>query len=283
MDHAKNTAVQTALTLGFDDVRFAAARGLPPDRRPSDDLACVAVLFKAYRPADAAPPGHMALSAYYAASHFAYRAASAFAARLTAAGARALHTAALPAKAAALLTGGFMGDNGFYYHPALGSLVCIQTVMTDAFAPDAPGQSAKACLHCGACARACPSGGVGDLQRCLRYHSGGLIPDALRGHVYQLLGCEKCQAACPQNARDKSAPHAFAIESLLDGSQTARLRGLAGAVMARRGRIVSQAALYAANTGRRDCAERLLALAQNEGEPVRTHARWAYDKLSEET
>lgn len=287
MGTTKNEFLQAALALGFGDVRFADAAGTlafsdtrtvtPKALLPS--AACIAVMFMAYSPASAPPEGYMALSTYYAASHRSYGAAKQAAAFLTAHGAQALHTVELPARAAALRTGGHIGDNGFYYHPTLGSFVCIQTVLTDAFAPEHYTPGSNACLHCGACRRACPSGGVGHIENCVRRHLNDTVPEALRPNVYQLMGCEKCQSACPLNRTTRSQPHAFALDALLSGSETAALRALTGPNMARRRRILSQAALYAANTGQHRLLSQLKTLAQTEDEPVRTHARWACEKL----
>jgi epoxyqueuosine reductase QueG len=288
MDMDKKAAVQAARSLGFDDVRFASTddmAGLSAPLQPQVQQAAaasIAVLFKAYRPASSAPAGHMPLSAYYVASHFAYHAAKAFAAYLAAHGINAVHTSSLPAKKAALRTGGHMGDNGFYYHPTLGSLVCIQTVLTDALTPDALTTNGGGCLHCGACRQACSSGGVDDISRCLRFHSNALIPDALRGSVYQLLGCERCQAACPQNPQEQSAPITFTLDELLSGQHNDTLRAFTGALMARPRRIASQAALFAANTGQKTLSGQIEKIAQTAGEPLRTHALWACQKLNGE-
>jgi len=277
--------MRTAQTLGFDDIRFAHAKDTVWHSLPlmpnmlMQNASCIAVLFKAYRPSAAAPDGLMALSAYYAASHFAYHAAKAFTAYLCGLGFGALHTSRLPAKAAALRTGGWLGDNGFYYHPTLGSLVCIQTVLIEGFLPDPPSESANLCLHCGACRRACPFGGVGCLERCVRRHSDALIPEDLRIGIYQLFGCELCQAACPLNPQQKGSPVSFSVDGLLTGQHTAALQKTAGALMARPRRIVSQAALFAANTKQQQFAPLIFNCAQNADEPVRTHALWAYQKL----
>lgn len=288
MGTQKKAANAYAKTLGFDDVRYAGihkllSSDLSACQKGLESATCTAVLFKSYRPAAPAPEGTVALSEYYVASHASYHAAKAFAAYLESCGHEAMHLALLPAKKIALQTGGFIGDNGFYYHPDLGSLVCIQTVLTNAFLPDPPLPSPSSCLHCGVCSKACPSGGVGDLQRCLRKHSNALIPKTLRGDVYQLLGCEKCQSVCPLNLKDTSAPKAFLLESLLDGKEIKKLRELAGPNMARKSRIISQAAIYAANTGQKQCMKQLLFLAQNADAPVRDHAQWAYEILNGDT
>jgi epoxyqueuosine reductase QueG len=123
---------------------------------------------------------------------------------------------------------------------------------------------------------------VGDIQSCLRYHINGTVPEALRSDVYQLLGCEKCQTACPLNDDAQSEPVHFSLEEILSGGATAQLRGIAGPNMVRRGRLISQAALYAAATEQKQLLNRLKLLAENEAEPIRTHALWAIDKLSGE-
>ncbi|MFA5674930.1 MAG: hypothetical protein WDA65_00220 [Christensenellales bacterium] len=284
MDSVKTAAAHYAYTLGFDDIRIVSP-DVPPCKAafakyahiPKEALA-VAVLFKAYAAAKTAPLGMMALSPYYATAHFAYKAAAAFASYLTSRGYFAQHTAALDAKAAALLSGGFIGDNGFYYHPALGSLVCIQTVLTNAFPPDTFSKSDAACLHCGKCAKECS--GVGDLRRCVRYYSDSLIPEELRDGVYQLLGCEKCQTICPLNSRREQTPNVFSVKSLLEGLCKTELFGLAGKNMARPRRIISQAVLYAANTKYKPALENINIFSRGSGEILRSHAIWAYNKLN---
>jgi epoxyqueuosine reductase QueG len=288
MEVTKEQLVRFALEQGFDDIRFVRAddmterKDLKQPHALLDSAACIVVLFAAYRPAGSAPPGHMALSAYYAVSHASYHAARAVADYLKQHGADALHTTAINAKEAALRTGGFLGDNGFYYHPSFGSFVCIQTVLTNLCEPLVYQKDDMQCLHCGACAAACPPNAVGDIQSCLRYHINGTVPEALRSDVYQLLGCEKCQTACPLNDDAQSEPVHFSLEEILSGGATAQLRGIAGPNMVRRGRLISQAALYAAATEQKQLLNRLKLLAENEAEPIRTHALWAIDKLSGE-
>ena len=288
MELLKKQFAAFAQTLGFADIRFASADDMPEKKgclQPRvliPDAACIVVLFAPYQPA--LPPGSasMALSAYYIASNKSYHAARAVTEFLQQHGAQALHTDDVSAKGAALRTGGFLGDNGFYYHPQFGSYVCIQTVLTDAFEPDEAVQAADGCRHCGTCAAACPSQAVGRIAQCLRYHMNGLIPEALRGDVYQLLGCEKCQSACPLNDHIGSEPVSFALEALLKGEATKALREIAGSNMARRGRLISQAALYAAATGQTQLLGLLKPLADNENEPIRTHAYWSIDRLNGE-
>lgn len=284
---SKEELISRARVLGVDDVRFAPAQGsLAFSKTEHYELgalikgaSCIILLFTGYLPAGPAPEGFMPLSSYYVASHTGYRAAKAVAAQIRESGFSALHDTHLPARAAALRTGGFIGANGFYYHDRLGSCVSIHTILTDAFLPDNYAPAANLCSRCGACKAACPSGATADLSRCLRKHINQEIPEALRGDIYQILGCEKCQQACPLNPAGTSEPHLFSIADLLSGAATDAVRELAGSNFVRPGRLASQAALYAAATGQKQVLPLLWELAQTAEEPVRTHARWAAQKL----
>lgn len=290
MNELKNRVKQQALSLGLSDIRFADASGCSihgtENAVEAHALLPVArsliVLFMGYRPVKPPPPGRMALSAYYVASHRSYHAARSLNDYIISLGFSCALVPSLPAKAAALRTGGFMGDNGFYYHPTLGSLVCIQTLLTDAvLSPDEP-EAGTGCLHCGACAAGCPSNALGQGKDCLRRHMNALVPLPLRSDVYQLLGCEKCQTVCPHNRLEAEEPLSFALESLLDGSAMPQLKQLAGPNMARPMRVASQAALYAAAHGQHQVVPQLQALAKSGAEPAAAHASWALECLNEE-
>ena len=263
--------------LGIDDIGFAdadsAARALLPN------ASSVVVLFRRYLPAAPPPPDHIAMSAYYIASHAAYLAAKNMTTWLTSRGANAVHTVTLPAKPAALQTCGFIGDNGFFLHPQYGSLVCIQTVVTNAVFAQPRTDGPSECLHCGACADACPSHAVGHRDLCLRYHIDGIVPEPLRGDIYQLIGCERCQTACPLNSHDTSAPCAYPVGELLAGKHTKELKALAGSNFVRQRRLMSQAVLYAAAAHLYQHLPRIRQLAETADEPVHTHARWACNFL----
>lgn len=285
MELTKAQISKQAEALGLDDIRYAKAgviSSVSGQKLSLDSLlpgaTCIIVLFARYLPALEPAKGYMALSPYYVASHRAYGGARRLAAFIESEGGRALHTSSILAREAALRTGGFIGDNGFYYHDIYGSLVCIQTILTDSAQPEEYPSYRSECLHCGACRRGCA--GVGSVESCVRKHMGGLVPEALRGNVYQLFGCERCQSACPLNTSERSAPHEFSLDDLLEGRCTEQLKELAGANMARSRRIMSQAALCAANSGAFELTAKLKELSQCAEEPVRSHAGWAHKKLA---
>jgi epoxyqueuosine reductase QueG len=120
------------------------------------------------------------------------------------------------------------------------------------------------------------------MENCLRSHLNGLVPENLRSDVYQLFGCEKCQTACPLNRVDAGEPHSFLLDALLSGSALPDLKRLTGPNMARRMRVASQAALFAANTGQRQLVPQLAQLAESGNDPVGTHAAWALGRLNSE-
>ena len=180
-----------------------------------------------------------------------------------------------------LRTGGYIGDNGFYYHEQLGSYICIQTILTDALGPTAysSDKQINKCTHCGACAAACPSAAVGDIQNCLKSYLYEKIPTALRPDVYQLFGCELCQSACPQNSDEKSDAHTYPLGGLLNGDFTKELKELAGKNLVRTNRLLSQAVIYAANKKEYNLAELICEISKNSKDPVCSHALWSYNKL----
>ena len=265
-----------AAELGADDTAFVSSG--------KNDFPCVIVLFFRYYSAPQPPDGFMKLSPYYIASNRGYHAAEKLAAYIRSLGFYANHDTQIDAKAQALKCGGFIGRNGFYYHREFGSLVCIQTITTDAAAASEPaGSSASGCLlGCRACIDACPSAAVGNVSECIRYHSNLSIPEHLRANLYQLLGCELCQTACPLNAKQEHEAPMFKTSELTAGMHLAQLQELAGKNMARKQRILSQAAVYAANTHQKDTATHLCELSASAPYPVNEHAAWALHKLEEE-
>ena len=196
-----------ARTVGFDDARIVPCTGniCKAKENAPFETKSILVLFSKYRPAKKAGEGRINVSAYYAVSGAAYQKAGSLAGQLTAMGVPALRDSGLPARSVALLAGGGMGQNGFYYHPQFGSLVHIQTVRLGIKAQTGAMKARTVCLRCGACGRACPTGAVTDAgviySKCLRSHMDRDIPGDMKPFVYQLLGCEKMPDRLPDERR----------------------------------------------------------------------------------
>lgn len=253
----KDSIKKISLQHGFDDARIA----------PWGE-GSVLVLFARYAPALTTEADRICISSYYVASNRAYLNAAKLAEALCAFGIPAKRDAELPAKKAALACGGWIGKNGFYYHPAFGSLVHIQTLLLEEQFDSVPEPTAKGCAGCGACIAACPGGAVTntgvEYSRCLRKHMNGTIPDDLKPHVYQLYGCEKCQLACPMNKPGETEGMAFDLKKTIQGETLPQLQELAGKNMARYVRTVNQAILCAANAGNTAVASAVSELSIDE-------------------
>lgn len=274
MNVTKKTIINTALMYGADDIAFVK------DDKKTD--LCIIVLFFRYYAAPYAQPGKIALSPYYIASNKGYHAAKKLTAFLKEQKLFAEHDTQTNAKTQALKSGGFIAQNGFYYHPKFGSLICIQIIRTNAATPDETKISENGCLSCGACKAVCPSNGVGSLANCLRKHSSALIPEQLRSGLYQLIGCELCQTVCPLNSKELRQTPQYYIAELLEGKHIKDIQELAGKNMARKQRILSHAAIYAANTRQKEVLKQLKQLADTSVSPTREHTKWAIHQLEED-
>jgi epoxyqueuosine reductase QueG len=250
------------------------------------DVRSVIVLFAPYMPSDAQIEGRMNVSEYYRISNASYGAAKQVAAFAQAQGVKAELSWRLNARQTALLSGGSIGKNGFYYHERWGSLVCIHTILTDRdWGEDyAPGKAG--CANCGACIAACPVGAVHDhgveMQKCMRQHMNDTVPETMRAHIYQLFGCEKCQLCCPMNHITQNTPQSFSVETLLSGPPMEELITLCGKNMARPKRVVSQALLYAGAKKMKPLLPLVQKYRISEYNSVKTHAEWALKCLNDE-
>lgn len=223
---------------------------------------------------------------YYIESQKAYRAAKQLAEYMRQAGLLVLHTAKLPAMAAALRTGGRYGDNGLYIHPRLGSFLHLELLLTNLL-PDRR-RPAEACLHCGACIRACPTGALAarDTSLCLRHGMNQKpMPVWMREKIDTLFGCECCQMVCPLNQPiQKSKTEAdeailLQLTSLVRGARQP-LKILLGSNYATRTRLMSQAALYIGAHRCEGKEELLEEIVQSGLEPACTYAQWAQRRLA---
>lgn len=153
-------------------------------------------------------------------------------------------------RAAALAGLGVFGDNGLFISETYGSFVFIATLATDAEV-DLPEHPPRTCLHCGACARACPTGVIGggdkrtDCLSAISQRKGELTDAelALLRRQNTVWGCDACQLACPYNRKAVIDPlPEFARDlipdipaEMLDASPEEWMRFLEGRAFAWRG------------------------------------------------
>jgi epoxyqueuosine reductase QueG len=315
MEELKEKIRKEASELGFADIGFtsvepftlwraqvdalegeARPRGL--DRMADDPLkelpaaTCLIVLAMPYNLAGGFPQGTAPYSNYYFVSQQAHHAVTRLAENIRGSGHEAIPNPKLPAKHAALRAfGGHWGDNSLFIHPVLGSMCCIRMILTDACLPDAPPLiGASECSHCGLCEAACPTGAIGlggfNAGKCLRTHQNrGYIPEAERGRIHSVLGCDLCGAACPHNAYsapERADPHTaalFSFENLLSGASLAELKERVGENMLRHDTLRISAMMIAANTGLRDLLPRMREFAASAEGTAAEQAAWAVNRL----
>ena len=229
------------------------------------------------------------LSGYYPASNQSYHAMRGLMETLRASGVRA-ERAAVPVKTV-LVDWGLAAclDSDLIFLPGLGTRFVIQALMAALPEEDLRytprGKPFEACIHCRRCERACPGGAIGpgryDWRRCLRaYEDGPGMPPWVMEKMTCLLGCEVCQNVCPLNHFIRPRPMtegetaAFDLEKLLSGDVKAAL-AIIGKNMKKGGKLTAQAAVLAANEGRRDLLPLLEARAETAEGPLKETLQWA--------
>lgn len=299
-----------AARLGFARVRIAAPDPLPlarthpqtfsltgDPREVLPSVQAIVLLAWPYRPYGG-QAGRVPLDAYYPASNAAHEAAGQLERWLKERGFEADMRAPIPRKPLAARSGlGSYGRNSLIAVDELGSWVSLQCVLTSAPLPlDPPAQTqgfSGECLHCRACQTACPTGALDgsgrvNLPLCLRAQpEAEPVREELRLAMGEsLLGCSRCQAACPRNRQvlpeepPEALRRALDIGALLRGEYRPLIPYL-GKNNARKLRVQARACLMAAHDGRTDLLPELQALAASEGEAVRAHAVWARKYLEE--
>ncbi len=108
---------------------------------------------------------------------------------------------------------GVFGRNNLFYVQGMGSHSLLHAFATDAPLPGDPDGGLGLlgeCRHCNQCLRSCPTSCLGrsefvaDAGRCLALYNentGDFPAFVLPSMHSALMGCAKCQAACPENSR----------------------------------------------------------------------------------
>lgn len=259
-------------------------------------IQSLAVLLWAYQPTENTDRDAVFVDAYYQASNAAYHAAKALEERLLLAGRRAQANVAYPAKEAALRAGlGVIGENSLLITKEWGTRVVIILIATDFSCDEAAASRERiACLRCGRCMKACPSGaldenGMSHPERCLRNFmmEGLVVPEALRERMgMRLIGCDICQQVCPmQPGKKKESAAPFLLDDFVTvdeerfRSSVYRLAQQVGKNTARPQRVRAQAALLCGNRGKKTYLPVLRLWLQSSFEAVREHALWAIERI----
>jgi epoxyqueuosine reductase len=191
---------------------------------------------------------------------------------------------------------GYVGKNGCFITPTLGSWVVLAAVILDVEV-DAYGDAASdRCGRCNLCVTACPTsaiepGRLVDAERCLSYQTienVAAVPQALRSAMDSVFGCDICQQVCPLNDAPVVAGDRFAARSVADRSLT-ELAGMTreqydawvpGTALARAQYDgLRRNAAYVLGATRAGGAKEVLTRLEREAGPVGEAARWALERL----
>ena len=239
----------------------------------------ILVLVRSYIPHRIDEP----IPAYYLASNSSYHAGNAFVSKLRGMGARTerSHVPVIPLLLNAKI--GVIGRNGLLRLKGLGSRTVLTTFVTELCEPLQVYEPCEECGGCSLCVRACLTSAITmngiDYKRCIRWHMGTAChPDFVKKVLPGFLGCEICQAVCPQNAMvgtkepDDDVKAAFDLLRLIRGDASAA-RLLVGRNQSSNGKLIAEAITIAAKRG--VYADAIRAGSDSCFEAVRDAVRWA--------
>lgn len=235
-----------SIEYGFDDAQFSV----------TEEGHSALVLFTKYAPDSSIPElGKIRLSNYYVVAQQGYINAKRLIAQLAELG----HTCKLfhknGMKQIAAKACGAIGRNTLFYHPQFASYNHIQVLTLDfSISPHIHYPTNDFCGSCTKCRDVCPTHAISmdgfDSNLCIRAHTNQpTIPSEYGMHIYQLMGCERCQLICPKNPAPSNASPTFDLLELLEGLHTANIKKIIGTNYGTRTRLLNQALFYAANTG----------------------------------
>jgi epoxyqueuosine reductase QueG len=197
----------------------------------------------------------------------------------------------LPVNLYAVLSGRYWrGRNAMPLDSVLGTRVTFACLLTDLPLEEPAASHPDRCGSCRRCVTSCPTDALLedrriDLNRCISYWTTsheGLVPAPLWDSIGDwLLGCDICQDVCPWNARpdgegvawdafqpDPELAHPN-IADLIEFSPSDYAERYAGSAFERlgRGRIVRNALIVLAGSGRSDGAA-LIERAARDADPL---------------
>ena len=199
---------------------------------------------------------------------------------------------------------GWIGKNTCLIHPAYGSYFFLAELLIELpLIPDSPFETDQ-CGSCTLCIEACPTDCILpnrtlDASRCISYLTielDGVIPEELRPLTDNwVFGCDVCQDVCPWNVRfSRPSPDpSFQPRSFLKDPQLEDFLALTPEVYrdqlkgsplkrAKRGGLLRNAALAAANSRSEQAVPALRAILTNEPDATaRLHAAWALGEFGE--
>lgn len=168
-------------------------------------------------------------------------------------------------------------DNQLLFLEPYGTYFCLQGAILALPAPVAYTQRREpkeVCDHCGLCKEACFGAIRGefafDWKYCVHtYMEGDTMPQFAMEHLPSLLGCMRCQQACPKNPQI-TAPIPETIKETLDPVQVLKgnrkaASALIGKNLSGKNRLLRQAIVLSANQNRIDALPYLFALRETEG------------------
>lgn len=304
---------QWAMALGFCDAALCSAAPFDTEkqrvlcepalserrqlrfapRQDDERTLSLAVLLWPYTQRQLPEGRSLFVDSYYAASNAAYHAAKKLEERVLTCGHFAKANVSYPAKEAAVRAGlGIIGDHSLLIHPAHGTRVIIILMALDLEAPASQIHRGE-CLHCGRCAKSCPSGAISENgmthpERCLRNFmmEGIIAPKESRARMgNRLIGCDICQRVCPMQRKEETEGTRWMLDDFVTDdpvafSASVKLLALEiGKNAARPQRVRAQAALLCGNIGNRCDLPVLYKWSESEFDAVREHALWAIKRI----
>lgn len=195
----------------------------------------------------------------------------------------------------------FTARNTLAINHQLGSWFLLGEILTTKdFLPSEPRHQGVCPSGCHRCHDVCPTGALDaegriDARRCISYltieHEGVIEDDLKPGIGSWLFGCDLCQDVCPFNLGVptttepeflswKAGPD-LPLSEILELDEAGFTARFGGSPVHRTGRagLVRNACLVAANTGRRELANRIATLVGDADPGVADAARWATERL----